>query len=674
MSDPNTSATAVSPAKNPDTFRSVVLPVYDEPPATWSDLTTALLDGDWNEVVLAVDEPDDETQRAAAALDERPDVTLSVARDRRGKGGALRDGLNVASGDVVGYVDADGAVGITALDRLYGAVEDGAAVAIGSRDATAASREGQALHRRVLGAGYRRLARRVTGVDVTDFQCGAKAFRREVWASVADRMDETGFAFDTELLARAHRRGYEVREYPIAWQDPGDSDVSVVRDVPDLFGALRRLDRIPVDASVAADSGDGPPGATADGPPSGNADGAPSAGADPVQIALVTDHPPNRGHLAEYGEELAHAYAGRPDVEVTVLSREAADGTEGNDAEWPYAVEQVWDRDSAATAWRLLRELRTGEYEAVQFNVHMTYFGSRNAHRFLGLSLPALARLSLDCPVVTTLHDMLEVIEEECVEEDVSPLERVGARVATQVALCANATTVTAESYSDVIEQRYLGDAVHVPHGTFTRTDGGVPAVEPPLTLLHFGFLGPTKDVETTIEAFREIRAEIPDAELVVAGGSHPDHPGYRERFEERFGDEPGVRFTGYVEDDDLDAIWHDASLVVMPYHTCTGVSGVFQLAKSYGKPVVAYDNDGMATSTVETGGSAEFVTPEDPDGMAECICDLWADRERLHEMGRENAAAGEAVPMTETAERMLQVFVDHGGLDPARTEVVADD
>lgn len=657
MSNTHAHTTAVSRANHADTARSVVLPVYDEPPAIWSELATDLLDVGWDAVVLAVDDPGDEIRRAAATLADRPDVTLSVAGERRGKGGALRDGLAATSAEIVGYVDADGAVGIHVLDRLYSAVEDGADVAIGSRDAPSASRDGQPLHRRVLAAGYRRLARRVTGVEVTDFQCGAKAFRREVWDSVGNTMDETGFAFDTELLARARRRGYEIRECPIAWQDPGDSDVSVLRDVPDLVGALWRLDRT-----------------LPDGPGDASVDDTASADDGPVHIALVSDHPPNRGHLAEYGQELAHAYAGRPDVEVTVLSREAADGVAGDDTDWPYDVQRVWDRDSAAAAWRLLRELRTGEYDAVQFNVHMTYFGTRNANRFLGLSLPALARLYLDCPVVTTLHDMLEVVEEECVEEDVSPLERLGARVATQLALCADATTVTSEAYSDVVENRYVGDAVHVPHGTFTRTDGGVPEVEPPLTLLHFGFLGPTKDIETTVTAFRQIRAEIPDAELVVAGGSHPDYPGYRERLEERFGDEPGVQFTGYVEDDDLDTVWHDASLVVMPYHTCTGVSGVFQLAKSYGKPVLAYDNDGMTTATVETGGTAEFVPPENPDAMAERVCTLWADRDRLHEMARENATAGEAVPVTETAERMLEVIVDRGGLDPARTEVVADD
>lgn len=631
------------------TQRSVVLPVYDESPSRWSTLIQNLRSSGWDEVVVAVDDPDEATRRTADRLQRRPWITTTVSTDRRGKGGAIRDGLNAASGDVVGYVDADGAVGVDALDRLYRAVEDDQGdLAVASRNAEEASRNGQPVHRRLLGAGYRLLARRVTGVDLTDFQCGAKAFSRELWRDVGDDVDESGFAFDTELIARASRRGYDLSEHPIEWRDPGDSDVDVARAVPDLFGSLLDIRRSLSDASACD-------------------------GDDPVHVALVTDHPPNRGHLAEYGEELALAYSKLPNVDVTVLSRTAPEDGLGEDH--TYDVEQAWARDSARAAWGLLRELRRGEYDAVQFNVHMTYFGTTNAHRFLGLALPALARLQLDCPVVTTLHDMLEVVEADRVASEVSTIERLGARAATQLALWGDATTVTAESYREVIEDRYVGDGVvHVPHGTFARADGGVPDVEPPLTVLLFGFLGPTKDVATTVEAFGRIRAALPDAELVVAGDSHPDFPEYLADKRDQFGDEPGVRFTGYVEEDELDEVWGDASLVVMPYETCTGVSGVFQLAKSYGKPVVAFDNDGMRTSTVDTGGAAAFVPPADADALADRVLALWDDRDRLDEMARENAAAGSDVPMAETAARMFEVFAEHGDVDADRLAVSLDD
>ncbi|MFC7136133.1 hypothetical protein ACFQRB_05375 [Halobaculum litoreum] len=101
-----------------------------------------------------------------------------------------------------------------------------------------------------------------------------------------------------------------------------------------------------------------------------------------------------------------------------------------------YEVRRVWARDSARSAWALVSELRTGGYDAVQFNLHMTYFGTTNAHRFLGLALPPLCRALLDVPVVTTLHDLLEIVEEDHVDDTVGTLERLGARAATSSCSC----------------------------------------------------------------------------------------------------------------------------------------------------------------------------------------------------------------------------------------------
>ncbi len=335
-----------------------------------------------------------------------------------------------------------------------------------------------------------------------------------------------------------------------------------------------------------------------------------------------------------------------------------------------YEVRRVWARDSARSAWALVSELRTGGYDAVQFNLHMTYFGTTNAHRFLGLALPPLCRALLDVPVVTTLHDLLEIVEEDHVDDTVGTLERLGARAATQLVLLSDATTVTAAEYRDIVAERYpVGDPVHVPHGTFVRADGGGAPMEAPLRLLVFGFLGPTKDIETAVRGFAAVREAVPDAELVIAGGSHPDYPGHREELEARFGDEPGVAFTGYVEEDSMDEVWGDATAVLMPYHTCTGVSGVFQLAKSYGKPVVAFENDGMRTSTVETGGDAAFVDPGSPAALADGIVALWEDRDRLREIADANAAAGDAVSMTETTDRMVELLADPSTASAAATE-----
>ena len=164
---------------------------------------------------------------------------------------------------------------------------------------------------------------------------------------MSDRRREERFAFDTELVALACWHGYEVREVPIEWSDPGDSSVSPARDAPDMLRSLFRIRRS-LRAPATRERGDD----------------------DALSVALVTSHPPNRGHLAEYGEELAMAYGRRDDIDVTVLSRRTEAGAPV-EYRHGYLVRRVWERDSFDGARSLIEEVKEGDYDVVQFNVHM---------------------------------------------------------------------------------------------------------------------------------------------------------------------------------------------------------------------------------------------------------------------------------------------------------------
>ena len=258
-----------------DTERSVVVPVYAEDPVTWTGLVDDLLTAGWDEVVVCADAPDDEAKAALDRVAEWPDVRLSVSETRRGKGGALVAGLEAASADVIGYVDADGAVAVRELNCVYRLVERGHAdVAVGSRGVPGNGRDGQSTFRRTLASSYRWLARRVTGVPVQDFQCGAKAFTREAWETVVSEIQEEEFAFDTEFIARAYHHGFRIREVSIAWRDPGESDVQVRRDVPSMLSSLYRIRRSLTETARRR-----------------RQEGV-------KRVALVSSHPPNRGRLA----------------------------------------------------------------------------------------------------------------------------------------------------------------------------------------------------------------------------------------------------------------------------------------------------------------------------------------------------------------------------------------
>lgn len=638
ITDASNASTDAAP---PRRTRSVVLPLYGEYPPLWMELIERILSAGWDEIVLCVDDPDEATERALARYADEPRIAVSRSDDRRGKGGAIVDGFEATTGEVVGFVDADGAVTVEELECVFGLVASGDAdVCIGSRGYSGRRRTRQSWLRRAFAFGYGVLARRATGVPVYDFQCGVKACSREAWEAVVDDVGEHGFAFDTELIALLHHAGFQIREVSIDWTDSGDSSVSVLRDVPRMFASLRRIRR-----TVA-----------------GEVSGGLAAGRQ--RVALLSAYPPGKGHLAEYGEALADSLGPRDEVDLTVLAQRS-DFAPSVEHRGDYVVRRLWARDSLSGTFALLRELLSGDYDVVHFNVHMTYFGTKNRYRFFGLALPPLLSRLSDARVVATLHDFLEVVEDEVIEEEVGWIQALGAVFATQVLLRCDATTVTAEEYLDIVESRYKAREVHhVPHGTFETANPTTPTFEPPLRVLVFGHLGPSKDVETVVEAIELVQAGVPDAELWIAGDSHPGYPGYREGLEKQFATTPGVRFTGYVEDYELDAIWNDSTLLVMPYRTCTGVSGVYQLAKSYGVPVVAFDVDGIRTSTVDTGGGAAFVQPGDAKALAAEMSGLWHDRERLSALARRNAEASAEWTISDTADRLLDIYE---GEEPGR-------
>ena len=58
----------------------------------------------------------------------------------------------------------------------------------------------------------------------------------QLWDALSVICD--GFAFDTELVAKAHKKGFSIVEVPITWRNKGDSKVKVRREVFQMFRCL----------------------------------------------------------------------------------------------------------------------------------------------------------------------------------------------------------------------------------------------------------------------------------------------------------------------------------------------------------------------------------------------------------------------------------------------------
>lgn len=221
---------------------SIIIPAFNEErrlPNTIVGLRGYLDSDKTRNEVLIVENGSTDATLAIAQKAARADQRFhAIHLPHRGKGQAIRVGVKASRGDIVVLCDADFSMPVEEITLLLGAVEGGADVAIGSREAPGARRIGEPALRHLMGRVFNGLVRLVAVPGLGDTQCGFKAFRGSVARDLFARQRIDGWAFDVEVLFLAARSGYTIREIPITWRyDPS----SRVRPVRDTIAMMREL-------------------------------------------------------------------------------------------------------------------------------------------------------------------------------------------------------------------------------------------------------------------------------------------------------------------------------------------------------------------------------------------------------------------------------------------------
>ncbi|WP_254537332.1 flippase-like domain-containing protein [Halomarina litorea] len=226
---------------------SVVLPAYNEE-ATIGDTIAVTLDtldsflpeGSF-EVLVAEDGCDDRTPEIAAGIAGQDRRVRHVHSDERlGRGGALVRAFRLAAGETLVYFDTDLATDMRHLEELVESVRvEGYDVVTGSRwmPGEVADRPAR---RGVPSQGFNTLVRTFLGSELRDHQCGFKAFDRTALFDLLEDVKDEHWFWDTEVLVRAQRSGYRVREFPVRWEPKGDTKVDLVRDVLGMGSQILR--------------------------------------------------------------------------------------------------------------------------------------------------------------------------------------------------------------------------------------------------------------------------------------------------------------------------------------------------------------------------------------------------------------------------------------------------
>ena len=226
-------------------FLSIIVPALNEGlrlPETLPQILDFLHRQSYPGELLVVD--NGSTDCTAAVVREMatgdPIVRL-IQVDRRGKGLAVRLGMQAASGEYRFFCDADLSMPVDQIPRFLPPQLSGFDVAIASREAPGARRIAEPAYRHWIGRGFNLLVRSLAIPDLHDTQCGFKCFRAQAAVDLFSVQRLDGWTFDVETLFIAQRRGYRIVELPIPWHYRAGSRVKPLLDSLVMLADLFRI-------------------------------------------------------------------------------------------------------------------------------------------------------------------------------------------------------------------------------------------------------------------------------------------------------------------------------------------------------------------------------------------------------------------------------------------------
>ncbi|MUU78721.1 glycosyltransferase [Winogradskyella endarachnes] len=385
-----------------------------------------------------------------------------------------------------------------------------------------------------------------------------------------------------------------------------------------------------------------------------------------MKLAIVTAYPPSKVTLNEYAYHLVKQFRKNKKVTELILLTDKTEGAkdiEFTEAGCKIIIKECWSFNSYKNILSVTKAINQTKPDSVLFNLQFMKFGDKKIAAALGLMLPMVCKMK-KIPNIVLLHNILEEVDLGSAGFTSNKLMQsiygfIGTTL-TKLILKADTVAVTMQKYVTILENKYGATNVKlIPHGTFeipAEPDYKLP--EGPLQVMTFGKFGTYKKVEGMIEAVELVRASTGlDLEVVIAGTDNPNVPGYLAKVEQDYKHVPNVRFTGYVEEYEVPILFNESAVVVFPYTSTTGSSGVLHQAGSYGKAVVMPDLGDLALLVKDEGYRGEFFEPTSVESLAKAIEAIVTNEAYRLELAKTNYKAATAHPMSQIAELYLATF-----------------
>lgn len=221
---------------------SVIMPAYNEGKNIFNNLrvVSSVISGfmkNYEIVVVNDGSRDDTREEVKRYMKKDKHVRLVSYGKNRGKGNAIKVGVQRASGDYIAFLDADLDLPPEQIEQYMHPLINGQADAVIGSKMHKDSQIDYPLIRRVMSLGYYCMLRVLFHLKIKDTQTGLKVFRADALKAVIPLIKTKGYAYDIEILVALNLRGYRIVEMPVKLIFQRENDIGRigVKDIIKVF-------------------------------------------------------------------------------------------------------------------------------------------------------------------------------------------------------------------------------------------------------------------------------------------------------------------------------------------------------------------------------------------------------------------------------------------------------
>lgn len=316
--------------------------------------------------------------------------------------------------------------------------------------------------------------------------------------------------------------------------------------------------------------------------------------------------------------------------------------------------------------------VRVVSYPVLSFKTFYAFSRTVNEYGFDLFFAPfQIAPLALNCPMVTVIHDMMDLLYADAFSHHPLPV-RLGLKAFFRYAIPRTVSrSRTLIAVSESTRKQVLDyfpvrpdKVVTVLEGVEASfTAGCSPEVLmsvrkkynlPGRFILYLGSIKPYKNLAGVIEAFALLRGKhgIKDVDLIIAGLKHYGADDIQKKVI-KHGLQSSVRRIGFVEEADLPAVYRLADVFFFP-SLWEGFGLPALEAMACGTPVITSNTSSMPEVVGEAGMQ---VDPRDHQGMADGLMRVLADETLRKSMSVQGLERAKRFSWNKAAEETLSVL-----------------